>query len=629
MGYNNNNSYNPCDPCGNNNKVNAEIPESVIRLLRYLKDPVLYLHNLYGNFPDGGELGWFAYVVDENKFATWDVELKRWKYMTSDIEKAFAILAGSVNSICMIAESYKDNITGLNTLHTEKLASDFDVLIKKRDILFAELYNVPVDRALRSEDIKRMEAKYEAFNNAVKEFFGSYQLALNYKHDTSLNGFLLINSTVQSSTNLITSLYQNVEPTTALTTSYNQHIVAKNALNTTIINSVSDSELSASELTDIQIKYKIYNDTISAFISEYQSIQNKGLKDVKDWLTDTTNGLILFVSTIGSTTETVKAVYANVGGTATQKATLKTKYDIFIQTDSELTTLIINSLSDSKLSSTELANIITKYQKYNTDLFGFYSELKKLEESTKQNKLVAGTLVELIGNPNNTTTINVKSDPKKQNKLVALDDTIILENKEDGTTGIRAVLTESIQIDNVGGTKSLKVNSKIVSISSSSQINYIGFESELNVIRFINDSDLQVIFSFNNTSLGSNKILKDYVTDNLILNKSGSVEFFKTNSGWRIIGLFGVSYFPDLSDKDRDNDYAMIVNANGTATIERIGLIEIVDESITEAISALSLNELYGDKPTGFNLVCPTIGITYKKVNQLGSWRKIAMDVVS
>lgn len=92
------NNYNSCNPCGNNS-INTGIPESIIRLLRYLKDPVLYINNLYGNFPDGGELGWLAYVVSENKFATWDVEKKKWKYINDSYLKSSELKTIDDNAI--------------------------------------------------------------------------------------------------------------------------------------------------------------------------------------------------------------------------------------------------------------------------------------------------------------------------------------------------------------------------------------------------------------------------------------------------------------------------------------------------------------------------------------------------
>ena len=50
-----------------------------VGVLRYLKDPVATISELYARYPDGGEYGWFALCTDTNQFAVWDTETETWK----------------------------------------------------------------------------------------------------------------------------------------------------------------------------------------------------------------------------------------------------------------------------------------------------------------------------------------------------------------------------------------------------------------------------------------------------------------------------------------------------------------------------------------------------------------------
>lgn len=225
---------------------------------------------------------------------------------------------------------------------------------------------------------------------------------------------------------------------------------------------------------------------------------------------------------------------------------------------------------------------------------------------TKQDKLVAGDLVELKPNADGTVTINVLSDDSKQDKLVNTDGTVILTDNGNGTTDIKAVFTDGIQTDNIGGTKLLNVTNKIVNITSPAQIVYTGFTSELNVIKFINTSNLEVYFSLDNPGAGNNKILKDAVISSLIVPRYGAVEMFKTPEGWLTVGLYGLTYFRDLADSLRDDEYNVLVKPNGTAAIEVVKDIEELDES-SSSLTAAQLNERYPNAVGGFRLITKTM----------------------
>ncbi len=60
----------------------VDIPN--VGVLRYLKDPVSTLNELYARYPDGGEYGWFALCTDTNQFAVWSVATRRWEIKTEN-----------------------------------------------------------------------------------------------------------------------------------------------------------------------------------------------------------------------------------------------------------------------------------------------------------------------------------------------------------------------------------------------------------------------------------------------------------------------------------------------------------------------------------------------------------------
>jgi len=56
----------------------VRLSAKILKMLRYLKEPVEHLSELYNRYPDGGEWGWFAVVTSLDTIAVWSVELKKW-----------------------------------------------------------------------------------------------------------------------------------------------------------------------------------------------------------------------------------------------------------------------------------------------------------------------------------------------------------------------------------------------------------------------------------------------------------------------------------------------------------------------------------------------------------------------
>lgn len=211
-----------------------------------------------------------------------------------------------------------------------------------------------------------------------------------------------------------------------------------------------------------------------------------------------------------------------------------------------------------------------------------------------------------------TVTSTIIVDPNSSNQLTK-SSTGLMVNPENITL-----------VDSTGGTKILTTTANLVIVNVTSQLNYIGISnSKQDKITFFNNSALEVLFSFNNSSAGTNKFVKDYIITSLALPSKCSIDFVKRNDGWHISSLFGLSYFPDLGDSSRSDDYALIVKKDGTATIEEIVDMKAWDESILSDLSAVQLENMFPNAHAGFQLVCYSNNCIYEKANELGGWLKI------
>lgn len=211
-----------------------------------------------------------------------------------------------------------------------------------------------------------------------------------------------------------------------------------------------------------------------------------------------------------------------------------------------------------------------------------------------------------------TVTSTIIVDPNSSNQLTK-SSTGLMVNPENITL-----------VDSTGGIKILTTTANLVIVNVTSQLNYIGISnSKQDKITFFNNSALEVLFSFNNSSAGTNKFVKDYIITSLALPSKGSIDFVKRNDGWHISSLFGLSYFPDLGDSSRSDDYALIVKKDGTATIEEIVDMKAWDESILSDLSAVQLENMFPNAHAGFQLVCYSNNCIYEKANELGGWLKI------
>lgn len=211
-----------------------------------------------------------------------------------------------------------------------------------------------------------------------------------------------------------------------------------------------------------------------------------------------------------------------------------------------------------------------------------------------------------------TVTSTIIVDPNSSNQLTK------------SSTGLMVSPENITLVDSTGGTKVLTTTANLVIVNVTSQLNYIGISNtKQDKVTFFNNSALEVLFSFNNSSAGTNKFVKDYIITSLALPSKGSIDFVKRNDGWHISSLFGLSYFPDLGDSSRSDDYALIVKKDGTATIEEIVDMKTWDESILSDLSAVQLENMFPNAHAGFQLVCYSNNCIYEKANELGGWLKI------
>lgn len=211
-----------------------------------------------------------------------------------------------------------------------------------------------------------------------------------------------------------------------------------------------------------------------------------------------------------------------------------------------------------------------------------------------------------------TVTSTIIVDPNATNQL------------SKSSTGLMVDPANITLIDTTGGTKTLTTTANLIIINSTSQLNYIGIaNTKQDKVTFFNASNLEVLFSFNNASAGNNKLVKDYLITSLALPSKGTIQFVKRTDGWHISELFGLSYFPDLGDSSRTDDYALIVKKDGTATVEEIVDMKEWDESILTPLTAVQLESRFPNVAVGFQFVCYSDSCIYEKANALGGWLKI------
>ncbi|MDR0823895.1 MAG: tail fiber protein [Prevotella sp.] len=114
-----------------------------IPVLRYLKDPVVHLEDLYIKYPQGGEYGWFSFVETKQMFAYWDIETKEWKYLVdlTAINNSITFILQQIDDIHNQLEGFvniderlnaiEDNISSINEALDDKVSkSEYESLLE-------------------------------------------------------------------------------------------------------------------------------------------------------------------------------------------------------------------------------------------------------------------------------------------------------------------------------------------------------------------------------------------------------------------------------------------------------------------------------------------------------------------
>ena len=70
--------------CAQNKNLGTDFAQAVnkIPVLRFQKEPVTHIEELYIKYPQGGEYGWYAFVKVAGTFAYWDINSKTWELLS-------------------------------------------------------------------------------------------------------------------------------------------------------------------------------------------------------------------------------------------------------------------------------------------------------------------------------------------------------------------------------------------------------------------------------------------------------------------------------------------------------------------------------------------------------------------
>lgn len=336
------------------------------------------------------------------------------------------------------------------------------------------------------------------------------------------------------------------------------------------------------EITRAKAAEKVNTDAITAEITRATNRENELDTDIKTRIKSITGS-----NGINATTDANKNV--------TISSKIKSGDKILSADSNGLSSTLGMSISGKTISLTGIGN----------------AEIAKITVPGDDLTFVGSNGITVVKS-GDTVTSTIVVDPNSTNQLTK------------SNTGLMVSPENITLVDSTGGTKVLTTTANLVIVNVTSQLNYIGISNtKQDKVTFFNNSALEVLFSFNNSSAGTNKFVKDYIITSLALPSKGSIDFVKRNDGWHISSLFGLSYFPDLGDSSRSDDYALIVKKDGTATIEEIVDMKAWDESILFDLSAVQLENMFPNAHAGFQLVCYSNNCIYEKANELGGWLKI------
>ncbi|MCL1868629.1 MAG: pyocin knob domain-containing protein [Paludibacter sp.] len=164
----------------NNNNYNFDLLS--IPVLRYLKPPVDALSELYAKYPEGGERGWFAFVVKAKKFAYWDNEAKQWNYVGSGSETGGSGGGNSTSFGGAVIHSLEELDTcGEPNVYPVNLPAEHPIICNNH---FALL----VMRGDNNDNIVQVAFSYIGGNNLYGVFMRSGEAGSNWGAWKQING---------------------------------------------------------------------------------------------------------------------------------------------------------------------------------------------------------------------------------------------------------------------------------------------------------------------------------------------------------------------------------------------------------------------------------------------------------
>jgi hypothetical protein len=447
--------------------------------------------------------------------------------------------------------------------------------------------DIQLENAIKAEQT-RAEAAEKANSDAItveatraKNEEARIEKELNDKV-TDLNGKITDNSTA-----LATEITRAKGEEARIETKFNGLVSANTTAIEAEITRATTAEATldkkiTDEITRAKAAEKVNTDAITAEITRATNRENELDTDIKTRIKSITGS-----NGINATTDANKNV--------TISSKIKSGDKILSADSNGLSSTLGMSISGKTISLTGIGN----------------AEIAKITVPGDDLTFVGSNGITVVKS-GDTVTSTIVVDPNSTNQLTK------------SNTGLMVSPENITLVDSTGGTKVLTTTANLVIVNVTSQLNYIGISNtKQDKVTFFNNSALEVLFSFNNSSAGTNKFVKDYIITSLALPSKGSIDFVKRNDGWHISSLFGLSYFPDLGDSSRSDDYALIVKKDGTATIEEIVDMKAWDESILSDLSAVQLENMFPNAHAGFQLVCYSNNCIYEKANELGGWLKI------
>lgn len=292
------------------------------------------------------------------------------------------------------------------------------------------------------------------------------------------------------------------------------------------------------------------------------------------------------------------------------------------------------SMGDTAIQKILLLDALVEINDINSTIQGIQSQIQTINNSLTQNgtDIEQALAVTLTAKPTSTTVSYEKGEETVNFKVGAF---VRVADADSGSfefyklanlSGDTATWVKMYDTKwgNVSIEETYTKDYEWVNITGGTRLT--GINSTANHVKFVNSSTGSVTLAFDSAASGAQKLTSVLEASELVLTSGASAEFVKTNDGYMLTELFGVTIFPDLADANREGEWAMTISPTGRPQLMEIADIRRWDESIVAEMTTDELNEKFPDVPQGFAVVAKTIGKIYEKANQYNMW--VATDCV-